>query len=224
MNIEVIDHIEKELSKILFNDKNIFEEFINICETYSEQPFHSLSELKKYDRKKLKGDIFEHFCYKYLNICCNLPNVWLYKDFPIEEKKKLNLTKNDYGIDLIAQDKDSNYYAIQAKYRKRVKGRKCCISWKQLSTFYAQVLKSGPFVKHIVITNADYITHIGKKTEKDKTVAYKSLYNITNDQWKKIAGLDQVKYSLNNFSGDSVYKSMTNEELRNKRLNYLFKK
>ena len=216
MDTTIIKYIESELSKVLFGNINIFDHLISICESYSETPFHSLAELKKYDRKKLKGDLFEHFCYKYLLHCCNMTDVWLYKDFPMDKKKEMNLTKNDYGIDLISKDKDDNYYAIQAKYRKRVKNRKCVITWKQLSTFYALVLKSGPFKKHIVMTNADFITHIGKKTDKDKTIAYKSLRNISLHDWKLIAGLKEDKHILT----DKPNMKLSKEDLRKKRLDF----
>ena len=68
------------------------------------------------------------------------------------------------GIDLLGIDDEDRYYAIQAKYRKRPNSeKKISITWKQLSTFYALCLNSGPYHKHIIITTADYVRHIGKK-------------------------------------------------------------
>ena len=71
--------------------------------------------------KKLKGDAFELLTKYYLLINpiyqTKLQNVWLLSDVPLHVKEYLNLPDNDEGIDLIAQTKDDEYWAIQCKYR-----------------------------------------------------------------------------------------------------------
>ena len=71
--------------------------------------------------KKEKGDIFELITKYYLLINpiykTKLKKVWLLNEVPSEIKNYLNLPDNDEGIDLIAQTKDDEYWAIQCKYR-----------------------------------------------------------------------------------------------------------
>jgi len=169
---------------------NIFDRFIERCQFYYDQPAHSLDEIKLHMNKKLKGDIFEHFCQKYVQICLGLPEVWHLKDTPEAVLTKLNLRRHDLGIDLIARDVKGGYYAIQAKYRKRTTSKQySALTWKQLSTFHAMVSRSGPYVKHIVITNADYCRQFGRKTAKDKSICYGTLKNIKVSDWMLMAGM-----------------------------------
>jgi len=71
--------------------------------------------------KKEKGDIFELLTKYYLLINpiykTKLKEVWLLNEVPTEIKNYINLPDNDEGIDLIAQTKDDEYWAIQCKYR-----------------------------------------------------------------------------------------------------------
>ena len=71
--------------------------------------------------KKEKGDIFELLTKYYLLINpiykTKLKEVWLLNEVSNEIKNYLNLPDNDEGIDLIAQTKDDEYWAIQCKYR-----------------------------------------------------------------------------------------------------------
>jgi predicted helicase len=46
-----------------------------------------------------------------------LQNVWLLNETPFDIREYLNLPDNDEGIDLIAQTKDDEYWAVQCKYR-----------------------------------------------------------------------------------------------------------
>ena len=198
MNHELIHNIEKNLQNIIISHYanksiNIFDKFIEHCQNYYEGPAHSLAEIRLKHNTKIKGDIFEHFALKYFQHAYNhkntikFTNLWLLKDVPEEILSHLKLTRNDLGIDLLAVDNALKYYAIQAKYRK--KGYKAThgISWKQLSTFYGLINRTGPYVKAIVITNADYVRHIGKKTQQDQSICYGSLSKISIDNWVAMA-------------------------------------
>ena len=70
---------------------------------------------------KQKGDIFELITKYYLLIDpiykTKLKEVWLLNEVPTKIQEYLNLPNNDEGIDLIAQTKDDEYWAIQCKYR-----------------------------------------------------------------------------------------------------------
>ena len=171
----------QELSKINNQSINI-NNLISICNSYYLKPAHNISDLKLRNQK-IKGDIFEAFCYLYLINIYKLDKVWYISQLPKEIQHTLNLTTNDMGIDLIGQDSQENFYAIQAKFKKRNGNRKTMVSWKQLSTFYALCLKTGPYKKHIIITTADYVRHVGNKTQKDETIGYNKLSKINHFDW-----------------------------------------
>ena len=221
-------HLAISISK---SNVEMTDELINICESYYNKPAFNIQELKNRNTKT-KGDIFEEFCYRYMKICYQLDKIWFYKNVPLDIKNKLNLTKNDMGIDFIGLDEKGEYYAIQAKYRKRNKNKKTGVTWKQLSTFYALALKTGPYKKHIVFTNADYVRHIGKKTKLDQTINYNSLKKINHFDWMKIANfskdsnilkqddniLGQKENKLSSNSDETT--QLTMEQIRLKRLIY----
>ena len=86
-------------------------------------------------------------------------------------------------------ESDGKYYAIQCKYKKHVSHKKNVVTWKQLSTFYALVLRTGPWAQYIVMTNCDYCRHMGKKTSKDVSICLKTFQNITQEQWVQMCEL-----------------------------------
>lgn len=207
-------HLLTEISKTISQGKNVGENISDICETYYNQPVHSLQDLKNRNTK-LKGDIFENVCYLYMKHCYPLQKVYYLKDVPQDIREKLNLSKNDMGIDFIGVDKDGEYYAIQAKYRKRTKS-KTMVTWKQLSTFYALALKTGPYKKHIIFTNADYVRHVGKKTEKDETIGYNRL--VKTEHWKWLSIINSIDLPVNIVVDKP--QELTQDELRKKRLEF----
>jgi hypothetical protein len=179
----IIDLISKHID---VDNKNKFDNLMHDLENYIEGGVaKNMVELKeKANNKKKKGDLFESFCYLYLKNVMEHDNVWFYKDFPIELKEVFHLTKNDYGIDLISK-KGDGYYAIQCKYR-RPQDKVQIISWKSLSTFYAMVSKSGPWVKHITMTNVNGCRHIGEKTDKDLSICIGTFRSINHFNWLKM--------------------------------------
>ena len=54
------------------------------------------------------------------------------------------------GIDIVVKNNDI-FYAVQCKYKKSCTLKKNILSWKQLSTFYAICMRTGPFDKYIVM-------------------------------------------------------------------------
>ena len=70
---------------------------------------------------KKKGDRFEVFTKLCLEIHptykTQLKHVWLLKNVPANVQKYLKLPKSDEGIDLIAETKTGDYWAIQCKYK-----------------------------------------------------------------------------------------------------------
>jgi len=215
-NLELF--LKDEINKKINNNKNGIDNLINICETFYNKPAHNLTELKKRNTK-LKGDIFECFCKLYLLKIYKLKTVWYYSEIPDNIKNLLNLSKNDMGIDLLGLDNENRYYAIQAKYRNRKQEniKKISITWKQLSTFYALCLNSGPYHKHIVITTADYVRHIGKKTEKDLTINYNKLLKIDHFSWLNL--VNEENLFLNIIKDQKSGKLKTNKTNKNNIIN-----
>lgn len=81
-------------------------------------------------------------------------------------------------------EEGNTYSAVQVKYRYHNKYKsKNVLSWKQLSTFYSWVHRTGPYKKHIIFTNADYTRHVGIKDPKDKSICIGTLRKIKHDHW-----------------------------------------
>jgi hypothetical protein len=212
-------HTAKELiSKIInIHDKNKFDCLMQEFENYIEGGLaHNMCELKeKANNKKKKGDLFEGFCFLYIENVLKHDQVWFYKDFPMELKNKFDLTKNDYGIDLLSK-KGEDYYAIQCKYRKP-QDKIQTIPWKSLSTFYAIVVKTGPWLKHITMTNTNGCRHIGKKTDKDWSICLGTFRKIDHFSWLKF--IDGIE-TAGPVEEEKEKEKQDKELLRQKRLAY----
>ena len=196
---------------------NVFDEFVEECQRHYDRPSHTLQDLKEKNNTKTKGDIFEVFCLLYLKNFSSPPvDAWLLKDLPRNIRDELGLPTNDVGIDIVVRNKEK-YWAIQAKYRKRNPYKQATgIGWKQLSTFYGIVNKTGPFEKHVVMTNVNYVRHIGKKTSKDRSICLTKFRSTPIETWLRIAGMEGAPV---NSTIPSVV--LTPEELRKKRLEKL---
>ena len=166
--------IQKAIIKSYEKDEHncIFDLVMKDVENWYDRPAHDLVQIRLKESKKEKGDHFELLCQLYLktNEKFNFQNVWLLSEVPSEILQKLSMKRRDFGIDIICQTKSDKFIAVQAKYRKIGRKKSNVITWKMLSTFYALCLKTGPWEKYIVITNADYVTHMGKKTKKDQSI------------------------------------------------------
>jgi len=179
----------EDLPKILHqvflrSPKNLFDEFILECQKWYSQPAHSLTEMRKRDNKKIRGDIFEDFCVLYLKHVKNYEQVWRLQNVPDEILLKLNLKRRDMGIDILCMNNEL-FTAVQCKYKKRGKA----VTWKELSTFYALCLRTGPYEKYIVMTNCEYVTHMGQKTVKDLSICSGTFRGISSDDWIKMCGI-----------------------------------
>lgn len=170
---------------ILQNIENIsFTQFSKFCTEYSQPPAHSISELKMQTPDKiLTGNIFEYFCKLYLKNILEYNDVWLFKEIPNNLRKQLCIGNKDMGIDIIAT-KDNQTYAVQCKYRHRTK-KLTGISWRDLSTFYALVSKTGPYSGNIIMTNTDYIKRIGKKNINEQILTFSHFDKMQLNDWLK---------------------------------------
>ena len=86
--------------------------------------------------KKQKGNLFEELTKHYLLLepeyASKLKSIWLLGEVPTALAKRLKLPSNDQGIDLIAETKEGEYWAIQSKYREESDQS---ITWREISTF-----------------------------------------------------------------------------------------
>lgn len=96
------------------------------------------------------------------------------------------------GIDIIVEN-NSEFYAVQCKYKNN---KSSCLSWKNLSTFYALCSKSGPWKKHIVMTTCITTNYQGIMTEKDVVYCLATFKNINKDNWLKMCKITKG-YTLN---------------------------
>ena len=185
---------EEELKILLYNiylkdPPNLFLEFMNECEKIYNKPINNMYDLKHNNNKKIKGNIFEQFCVIYLKYIKNYSSVWLLNDIPTDIIEMLSMRKRDMGIDIIAEN-NNNFYAIQCKYKNK-KSATRCLSWKNLSTFYALCSKTGPWEKNIVMTTCKNINHQGLKTEKDLSYCLGTFSNIEKEDWIKMCNISK---------------------------------
>lgn len=206
-----IDLIKQFIYKNINSQSNIFDCIINEIENKTTNSIaHTIEELKLKYNKKIKGDLFEAFCWIYIKYILKHDEVWLYKDIPLDIKNQLSLTINDYGIDIVSK-KDNDYFAIQCKYKKP-SDKIQIISWRSLSTFYGLVSKTGPWLKHITMTNVNGCKHIGQKSYKDLSICIGTFRNINHFDWLNIINKE------NNIKNN--IKIVDKEEIRLKRLSY----
>ncbi len=181
--------IKSLIEPLLSNQKsNTFDNLVIKIENYIEgNNAHNMLELKdKANDKKKKGNLFEAFCYLYVKNILQHDEVWFYSEIPDEIREKLNLAqKRDMGIDLISKE-DNKYFAIQCKYRKP-KDQIQTVPWKELSTFYGLVNITGPWERHITMTNINGCCHImGNKTKKDWSICLGTFKNLNKFKWLQL--------------------------------------
>lgn len=206
--------MQKLLHEILLKSPaNLFDEFTKECQKWYEQPAHTFTEMRNRDNKKIRGDVFEEFSVLYLKHVKKYDQVWRLPDVPDHVLTGLGLKRPDMGIDIIAE-KNGKYTAVQCKYKKHTTIKPVnVLSWKQLSTFYALCLRTGPWEKYIVMTNCDYVRHAGKKTPKDLSICLKTLQNTSKEEWTLMCELEGNTITQN-------VAPMKAEDLRAARLAY----
>lgn len=78
-------------------------------------------------------DLVKHYLYLDPRYASRLKRVWLTSEVPTKVVAKLGLPPGDAGIDLIAETKEGDYWAVQAKFRSDTSRS---LTWKaDLSTF-----------------------------------------------------------------------------------------
>jgi superfamily II DNA or RNA helicase len=98
---------------------------------------HFLSFLRSQDRSNAeRGVLFEQLVQRTLQrhpeYQSKLTNVWLLSEVPSRVRGRLNLPRQDEGIDLIAETVDRDYWAIQCKFKS---DSNTSVTRTELSTF-----------------------------------------------------------------------------------------
>ena len=92
-------------------------------------------KLKKFSNKE-RGDAFEFVTKQYLLTDpvyqTQLAHVWLLTEVPQKIRQKLQLPDTDQGIDIVAETRTGEYWAIQCKYRTSDSSN---LTWREISTF-----------------------------------------------------------------------------------------
>jgi hypothetical protein len=186
----------------------LFDEFTKECQKWYEQPAHTFTEMRTRDNKKIRGDVFEEFCVLYLRHVRGYTQAWRLADVPEDILTTLGMKRPDMGIDILCE-RGGKYSAVQCKYKKHTGYKsKTIVSWKQLSTFYALCMRTGPWESYIVMTNCDYVRHMGKKTSKDISICLRRFQSTTKEQWTRMCDLEGHRVS------DTKVKALSPEDLR----------
>ncbi|MDA3885909.1 MAG: Helicase associated domain protein [Candidatus Delongbacteria bacterium] len=133
-------------------------------------------------KSSIAGKIFEFFAYYHYKSEPSkteiYEKVWMYDDIPLEIKEKLKLPEVDHGIDILLQDYDKKYHAVQCKFKNNENVK---LSWS--GDKIANVFALGTNCdKIIVYTNAAEITSVAKAFEnKFELVDFNDLYSIDNE-------------------------------------------
>ena len=123
----------------------------------------------------MAGKLFEIFCKYYFlsepTVKDDYLNVWLYEEIPQAVKEKLNLGSVEHGVDLILEDEEGKYTAVQCKFRNDESDG---LSWSKdkIANLFGFAIKADRFA---VFTNASELDHVSKERTKQFT-----FYNISD--------------------------------------------
>ncbi|MEY4245432.1 MAG: hypothetical protein RLZZ245_3017, partial [Verrucomicrobiota bacterium] len=117
---------------------------------------------------KQKGDLFEELVKAYLQLdpeyASKLKHVWLGPEVPQAILKKLKLPATDQGIDIVAETRDGEFWAVQCKYRQDTDHS---LTWRDLSTFTGLAFGvCRGFSFGIVCSTTERITHVLKDQQR----------------------------------------------------------
>jgi superfamily II DNA or RNA helicase len=117
------------------------------------------------------GKIFEFFTKHYFKACPsekdNYKNVWLFDEIPSEIRNKLNIGNIDYGVDLILEDTEGLFYAVQCKFKN---DENSILNWTadKIANLFAFCPNADGY---IVFSNAADLDKVSK-TRHDKFTFY----------------------------------------------------
>lgn len=152
---------------------------------------------------KFKGDVFERLTQAYLLTSPQyksvLKNVWMSHEVPSGILNKLNLPREDFGIDIIAQTKDNKFWSIQCKYRSN---QEKALRYKELSTFTALSFATAKNISLAVVAHSTSKPVRNRRLLENLTeIGLETWLNLTDQDWKRIQSLcanKQIKLKKRN--------------------------
>lgn len=138
-------------------------------------------------KKTIAGKLFELFSKYYYqtnpNYLSEIKEVYLYEEIPQSVLKKLRLPDIDHGVDLLLQDYDDNYYAVQCKFKN---DEEVTLGWTKDKI--ANVFGMGINCDFIVIfTNTKDIAKPAKNLIDDLIIIRNiNLYELTEEDINRI--------------------------------------
>ncbi|MEY8716593.1 DEAD/DEAH box helicase [Francisella philomiragia] len=180
--------MHKELVSSIFKNVNSWQLFKNEFECFYQYDFSEIGR---------KFEVFTKYYFLLEKSFCNdFKNIWLYKEVPLNIQEYLNITSQDYGIDLVLEDYNGKYYVVQCKYRK---DENSSLSWSKdkIANLFAYGAKADYF---IVFSNASCLDSISKsRTDKFQFISIADLLNLEADFFK-----DVYKYIENGFKNNHI--------------------
>jgi len=139
---------------------------------------------------KDKGDAFERLTQLYLQTKpeyqTSLKEVWRLADVPGRVRRKLpNLPKSDEGIDLVAETRTGEFWAVQCKY----KGDKdTALTVRELSTFTNLAFNScaGHFARALVVHSTNKPVRKHKLLGNTSEIGLQRWLELSKEEWKLI--------------------------------------
>lgn len=174
--------VKHTLSILLAKDTNVFLGLVEAIEQYYSRPVSTMLEMRARDNKKAKGDVWEAICKEWLIACGRYEAVYLLHEVPDAIRESHKVKRVDNGIDIVAKTK-TGYVAVQCKYRKKGK-----VPWTTLSTFVGLCAVTGPWEKHVVITNCSGVTRRIPRGPKDASICLGTFKATKREVWLKMAG------------------------------------
>lgn len=207
-NQQIEEDIKTAIRAALASAKDTSEIFSRIVERFEAfycRPSTNILSLRRSTRQE-KGQWWEHFCLMYLK-AKKYGDGWLLGDVPDDTLEELGLTRRDNGIDIIVSH-NNGYFAIQAKWRSNPHKRsRIQLTWAKLATFFALASRTGPYLKHIVMTNCHSVKRNGNKRWKmDQTIARAGFEGCSREFWQLLAGLG-TGHSLKDQSDEKLGKN-----------------
>ena len=132
------------------------------------------------------GKVFEAFCKYYFiyepTVKDDYKNVWYFEEIPKDIRQRLNFTTIDHGVDLLLENIDNQFIAIQCKFRS---DESLKLSWSKdkIANLFASAAKTDGF---IVFTNATDIDGVSKLQENFSLCSISHLLTIEESTFEAI--------------------------------------
>jgi superfamily II DNA or RNA helicase len=127
------------------------------------------------------GKLFEYFAKAYFKIepeqAQLYKEVWLYDEIPLQIKERLSFPLKDFGIDLLLEDFQNRFYAVQCKFKN---DENSVLQWTKdkLGNAFGLAEKCD-FV--VIFTNASNVHAVAKESNKLKFIGLSNLLEIKTE-------------------------------------------